>query len=77
MNVEIDVTYCQCLLEFLCIDLASFHHYIFTDDHQKIFDGYFSEFMSDAVEVGTGSYLQESSFEDLLCSEKRHNLFKV
>ena len=69
-NVEIDVTYRQCLLEFLCIDLASFHLYNFTEDHQKIFDGYFLELMSDVVEEGTGSYLQDSSFEDLLCSEK-------
>jgi len=71
MNVKIDVTYCQCLLEFLRIDLASFHVYNFTQDHHQIFEQYFSGLMSDAVEEGTGSYLQDSSFEDLLCSEKK------
>ena len=50
------------------------HPFIFTilqNDHLIIFDDYFLELMSDAVEEGTGSYLQDSSFEELLCSEKK------
>ena len=38
MNIELDVTYRQCLVEFLCIDLSSFHVYNLPADYHGTFD---------------------------------------